>query len=82
MLTYNSEEVASFFEPSIKAAVSSIRKQIEGSRGVVKVMIFFHTDLPFSKFFFDRLYGLLEDLLQAHGYSRRCRSGWPRSVSL
>jgi hypothetical protein len=38
-LSYISVEVAELFEPSIEAAVASIRNQIEASQGVVKVKI-------------------------------------------
>ena len=37
-VSYNTRvEVAEFFEPSIEAAVASIRSQIEASQGVVRV---------------------------------------------
>lgn len=38
ILLYGRQEVADLFEPSIDAAVNSIRKQAESARGVVKAV--------------------------------------------
>jgi hypothetical protein len=71
----HSDEVAELFEPSVQAAVSSIKAQIDASAGSVKVIDDHHWTSGANKSY--SLFGWSEGLPRAHTYSS---NSW--SVSL
>lgn len=76
-------EVAALFEPSIEAAIASIRSQIQASSGQVKVsaLVFCGKGVAQLNAICIRVYGWLVVLQRVHGFSANYKSASAPSES-